>query len=170
MSVHLDEMRRLIDRAAIHDVHVRYFRGIDAADKAQVRRCFTDDVRASYDARASADGIEALMDNFLAFNNRASGQWLATTHFMGNLCFLRLDDDAAETEVYAIACLVRPGDPANTVTMRSLRYLDRLCRRAGEWRIQDRVHTLDWSSEVPATFAGAFASRITNTLPARAAG
>ena len=30
MSVHLDEMRRLIDRAAIHDVHVRYFRGIDA--------------------------------------------------------------------------------------------------------------------------------------------
>ena len=60
MSVHLDEMRRLIDRAAIHDVHVRYFRGIDAADKAQVRRCFTDDVRASYDARASVDGIEAV--------------------------------------------------------------------------------------------------------------
>jgi hypothetical protein len=161
------EIQRLIDRAAIHDLLMRYFRGIDSADREQVRGCFTDDVRADYDGRTFVDGIDALMDAFLAFRNRASGQWIATTHFMGNLSFLRLDDDSAETEAYAIAFLVTPGTPANRLAMRSLRYLDRLRKTAGTWRICDRVHTLDWSCEVPAASATSFSKRITQMPPAR---
>jgi len=161
------EIRRLIDRAAIRDLLMRYFRGIDSADPEQVRGCFTDDVRAAYEGRTFVDGIGALMSSFLAFKNKASGQWIATTHFMGNLSYLRLDDDIAETEAYAIAFLVTPGTAANVVAMRSLRYLDRLRKTAGAWRICDRVHTLDWSCEVPAAFAASFSARITRTLPAR---
>jgi hypothetical protein len=167
MDQHPVEIRRLIDRAAIHDLLMRYFRGIDSADPEQVRGCFTDDVRAAYDGRGFVDGIDALMRSFLAFKNRASGQWIATTHFMGNLSYLRLDDDGAETETYAIAFLVTPGAPANTVAMRSLRYLDRMRKTAGGWRIRDRVHTLDWSCEVPAAFAASFSQRVTRPLPAR---
>ena len=167
MKPHPSEIQRLIDRAAIQDVLTRYFRGIDSADPEEVRGCFTDDVRAAYDGRTFIDGIDALMNAFLAFRNKASGEWIATTHFMGNLSYVRLDDDIAETETYAIAFLVTPGAPADKVAMRSLRYLDRLRKAAGAWRICERVHTLDWSCEVPASAATSFSARITRTLPAR---
>jgi len=161
------DVQRLIDRAAIQDLHARYFRGIDAANRDEVRSCFTDDVRAAYDGRTFVHGIDALMEGFLTFRNRASGQWLATSHFMGNFGILSLDGDCAETEVYAIAFLVTPGSASNMVAMRSLRYLDRLIKSGGQWRIRDRVHTLDWSCEVPASHVGAFSTRIARPLPPR---
>jgi hypothetical protein len=161
------ELQRLLDRAAIHDLLVRYFQGIDAADPQQVRSCFTEDVRAGYDGRTSVNGIDALMGSFRAFRNRASGQWKATTHFMGNLSFKLLREDSAETEAYAFACLVTPGAASDRLTVRSLRYLDRLRKTNEGWRISDRVQTLDWSCEVPASFAAEFSSRITRTLPER---
>jgi hypothetical protein len=52
--------------------------------------------------------------------------------------------------------------------MRSLRYLDRLRRTQDGWRISDRIHTLDWSCQVPATFV-TVSKRITATLPERSA-
>ena len=161
------ELQRLLDRAAIYDLQVRYFQGIDAANAEQVRSCFTEDVRAGYDGRGSVDGIEALMGSFRAFKNRASGQWKATTHFFGNLSFKELRDDSAETQCYAFACLVTPGAASDRLTVRSLRYLDRLCKTNDGWRIRDRVQTLEWSCEMPASFAAAFAARITSTLPER---
>jgi hypothetical protein len=163
---HID-VQRLLDRAAIHDLLACYFQGIDAANPEQVRGCFTEDVRAAYDGRTFVDGIEALMGAFLAFKNKASGEWKATTHFMGNLSFGSLDGDSAETETYAIAFLVTPSAAGDRLTMRSLRYLDRLRKTDAGWRICDRIHTLDWSCEVPASSAGAMAHRLTATLPAR---
>jgi hypothetical protein len=167
MSERSTDLQQLLDRAAIHDVLVRYFQGIDAADPQQVRSCFTDDVRAAYDGRTSANGIEALMGSFFAFRNKASGEWKATTHFMGNLSFKLLRGDVAETEAYAFAFLVTPGEGSDQVTMRALRYLDRLRRTTEGWRICDRIHTLDWSCTVPASHAAAMSSRITHTLPER---
>jgi ketosteroid isomerase-like protein len=167
MTPHLDEIQRLIDRAAIQDVLARYFQGIDAADQDQVRSCFTDDIRAAYDNRGFVEGIEALMGSFLAFKNKASGAWKATSHFMGNLSFTSLQQELAETETYAIAFLTTPSATGDRVTMRSLRYLDRLRRTNDGWRISERVHTLDWSCEVPATFARAMSDRISATLPLR---
>jgi hypothetical protein len=51
--------------------------------------------------------------------------------------------------------------------MRSLRYLDRLRKTNDGWRICDRVQTLDWSCEAPATHATAMSARLTRTLPER---
>lgn len=167
MSQQLLDIQCLLDRAAIHDVLVRYFQGIDAANPDQVRSCFTDDVRAAYDGRTFVDGIDALMGSFLAFERKASGDWKATTHFMGNLSFNLLQNDIAETEAYAFAFLVTPSTPTDKVAMRSLRYLDRLRRTKDGWRISDRIHTLDWSCEVPATFAVAMSARKATTLPER---
>jgi hypothetical protein len=168
MSQQLVDLQRLLDRAAIHDVLVRYFQGIDAANPEQVRSCFTDDVRAAYDGRTFVDGIDALMGSFLAFKNKASGEWKATTHFMGNLSYKVLRDEVAETETCAFAFLVTPGTAGDQVAMRSLRYLDRLRRTKGGWRICDRIHTLDWSCTAPATFAAQMSTRIASTLAERA--
>jgi len=111
-------------------------------------------------------GIEALMASFLAFKNQHSGKWKVTTHFMGNLNFNMLDADVAETETNAIAFLVLTDQPVERVAMRSLRYLDRLIRTEDGWRISERMHTLDWSCQVPTTFAVTMAQRMT-TRPAR---
>ena len=161
MPQHRIDSQSLIDRAAIHDVLSRYFQGLDRGNPEQVRRCFTEDVQAWYDGRPPAQGIDAVMDAFLAFRNQKSGAWKITTHFMGNLNFNSLEGDIAETETNAIAFLVLPGAASDRVAMRSLRYLDRLRRVEDGWRICERMHTLDWSCEVPTDYAVTTAQRIT---------
>ena len=161
MPPHRIDTQCLLNRAAIHDVLTRYFQGIDRGKPDQVRSCFTEDVQAYYDGRAPVRGIDALMDSFLAFRKQAAGEWKITTHFMGNLNFNLLEGDVAETETNALTFLVLPGEPTDQVTIRSLRYVDRLRREEGGWRISERLHTLDWSCQVPATFAVTTAQRIT---------
>ena len=148
MSQHPKEIQTLLDRAAIHDVLSRYYQGLDQGNQDQVRRCFTEDVCAKFDDRPLAVGIDAVMEGFVVFRNHQSGAWKITTHFMGNLNYNLLDGDVAETETNAIAFLVLPDVPKEQVTMRSLRYLDRLRRTPDGWKICARQHTLDWSCHV----------------------
>ncbi len=165
------DLQNLIDRAAIHDVLARYFQGLDRGDQDQVRSCFTTDVQAWYDGRPPARGVEEVMAAFLAFANQKSGDWKITTHFMGNLNFNSLEQDIAEIETNAIAFLVLPGKDtpetpaAEHVAMRSLRYLDRLRRTPVGWKICERMHTLDWSCDVPTDFATTTAQRLTARPP-----
>jgi hypothetical protein len=154
-----DALQRLVARSDIHDVVARYFQGVDIGNREMVRSCFTPDVRAQYDKRPAAYGLEALMVQIPSFEKQASGAWTICTHFMGNLVFKRLSATEAETETNAFAFLVLPGAAIGTVSMRSLRYLDRLVPVDGGWKIAARVHTLDWSCEVPATFALTMAER-----------
>jgi hypothetical protein len=153
-------LQYLLDRAAIHDVLARYYQGLDQGNQAQVRSCFTEDIRAKFDDRPLAVGLDALMDNFFVFRNQQSGAWKITTHFMGNLNFNLLEGDVAETETNAIAFLVLPETPGERVTMRSLRYLDRLRRTPDGWRICERQHTLDWSCHVPTSYSLSISQRL----------
>jgi ketosteroid isomerase-like protein len=155
------DVQKLLDRAAIHDVIARYYQGLDRGNQEQVRNCFTEDVCAKFDERPPTRGIAALMDSFAVFTKQQSGEWKITTHFMGNLNFNLLDGDVAETETNAIAFLVLPGESAEQVTMRSLRYLDKLRRTKDGWRICERLHTLDWSCHVPTSFSLSVAQRLT---------
>ena len=166
MAQSSSEIQYLIDRAAIHDLLTRYFQGLDRGDPEQVRSCFTADVRAHYDKRTPTRGIEALIDSLQNFNKLREETMKITTHFMGNLNIGRLEGDVAETETNALALLVEPGNGADLVAVRSLRYLDRMRREKSGWRISDRIHTLDWSCQVPASFAITLAQRV-SALPAR---
>jgi hypothetical protein len=166
MTDRRNELQYLIDRTAIHDLLTRYFRGLDRCDAEQVRSCFTGDVRAHYDQRPPISGIEELMLSFRTFRRIKEGKMKVSTHFMGNLNIDSIEGDVARTETNAIAFLVEPGDPADLVSMRSLRYIDRLRRQSDGWRISDRIHTLDWSCQVDVNFATTLAQRVT-ALPSR---
>jgi ketosteroid isomerase-like protein len=157
------DLQYLADRAAIQDVLVRYFHGLDRCNREQVRSCFTDDVHVHYDERPPVSGIEAVMAHFRTFGRMEKGQMKATTHFMGNVNVNYVRGDVAETEMYAIAFLVEPTD---MVAMRSLRYIDRFRRDENGWRISDRVHTLDWACQMPANYAVTLAQRV-SALPDR---
>ena len=166
MAQHSAEMQYLIDRAAIQQLLARYFQGLDRSDAEQVRSCFTDDVRCHYDKRSPTRGIEELMGSLQNFNKLRAGTMKITTHFMGNFNLTLLQGDAAEAETNAIAFLVEPTNGVDVVAMRSLRYLDRMRRERDGWRISDRIHTLDWSCQVPANFALTLGQRI-SALPVR---
>jgi hypothetical protein len=162
------EIQYLMDRAAIQDLLARYFQGLDRGSPEQVRSCFTDDIQAHYDQRTPTRGIEALIDSLQNFNKLRDGTMRITTHFMGNLNIGLLRGDVAETETNALALLVEPGKDADLVSMRSLRYLDRMRRQENGWRISDRIHTLDWSCQMPTNFAITLAQRV-SALPERKA-
>ena len=169
MSQYQIDNQYLLDRMAIYDVVARYFHGIDCRNLDEVRSCFTEDVQAHYDERPAVRGINELVKTFRTFNRMEAVKRKITTHFMGNLNILLLEGDLAETETNAIAFLVQPHKPKDQVSIRSLRYLDRLRRVKDGWRISERIHTLDWSCQVPATFAITMAQRIT-ALPAHEPG
>ena len=166
MAQRSNEIQYLIDRAAIQDLLMRYFQGLDRCSPEQVRSCFTDDIQSHYDHRPPTRGIEELMAGFRTFKRMEEGKMKVTTHFMGNLNITLLEGDAAETETNALAFLVEPVAGAGLVSMRSLRYIDRMRRQENAWRISDRIHTLDWSCQVPANFAITLAQRV-SALPAR---
>ena len=176
MPPHRIDNQYLLDRAAIHDLHARYFQGLDRSKPEQVRSCFTQDVLAHYDGRSAlrpsgepVAGIDALMDSIITFKRQQSGEWKITTHFMGSINIDFIEGDLAETETYALAFLVLAGEPADQVVIRSLRYLDRLRRVDGGWRISERRHTLDWSCQVPTIFAVTMAQRV-STWPSGSPG
>jgi len=151
----------LAHRTAIHDVIARYFRGIDSGSKPLVRSCFTDDVQALYDGRQPEQGIEAVMGSLRTFQRIARGEMQITMHFMGNFNLVRLEEQSAETETYAIAFMVPPKAIADRMAVRGLRYIDQLRQSNSEWQIAQRRHTLDWSFEAPPTFASSLAQRMT---------
>ncbi|MGC4251930.1 MAG: nuclear transport factor 2 family protein [Sphingobium sp.] len=157
------DLQALADRAAIQDVLLRYFHAADRGDREAMRGCFTQDVRAHYDGRAAVEGVDALIEQIGLFRNLESGACRIATHFAGNLVFRALANGHAETETNAFAFLLDAS--GETVAVRSLRYLDRLRREQGQWRIAARIHTLDWSGEMPCTFARAFAAKV-NGFPA----
>ncbi len=155
------DLKKLTDRAAIHDVITRYFRGIDSGNKALVQSCFSDDVRVLYDGRSPEHGLEAVMSSLRTFQRIAKGEMQITMHFMGNFNLVRLDERSADTETYAIAFMVPPKHIADRMAIRGLRYIDRLRQDDEEWKIVQRRHTLDWSFEASPTFANSLMQRMT---------
>lgn len=150
----------LANRMAIQDVIARYFRGIDSGSKELVRSCFTEDAQVLYDGRRPESGIEAVMDSLRTFQRIAKGEMQITMHFMGNFNLLRLEEQVAEAETYAIAFMVPPRQISGQMAVRGLRYLDELRSTQGTWRIARRQHTLDWSYEATPTFASSLAQRL----------
>lgn len=132
------EVRELLDRAAIHDLLLRYARGVDRKDLALVASCFTPD--AAYEgALARGTGREAL-----ARLEQRLATWETTMHLMANQ-LIELAGDRAHSETYAIA--YHRGRGVELVV--GVRYLDDLVRRDGGWLICRRVVALDWQRETP---------------------
>lgn len=138
------QVRALADRQEIADVLVRYMAGIDAKDAAMVRSAFHPDAvdrHQGHDARS--------LDEFMAFLEPLLPQMGATAHYLGG-ALIELDGDEATARYPAIA-FHRLGEGAAAIdSIMGARVVDRLERRAGEWRIAHRVVTYDWNHDRPA--------------------
>jgi hypothetical protein len=141
MPISLEELSA---REEIRDVLIRYTRGIDRMDVELVRSCYHPDAHDDHGAyRGDVEG-------FLAWVQEALSFFESTMHFIGNQ-LVDVHGDHAHAESYCVAYHRRAasgGEPAYDLVT-ALRYVDRLDRRDGTWRIADRVCVFDWSRRDP---------------------
>ncbi len=127
-------LQDLVDRAAIHDVLLRYARGVDRRDLALVASCFRPD--AAYEGTLGhgtvADALAAL--------GPAMARYARTLHVLGNQT-IELAGDSAESETYALAHHVLVDGRHRVV---AIRYCDHLVRDGETWRIARRVVHREW--------------------------
>ena len=134
-----DRIGALLDKQDIQEALMRYSRGIDRADVAVLASAFHPDARVEMGPTVFESGPEAASRLIeLAASARSS------SHFLGNI-LIRLDGDSAFSETYFVASVAIDQDGQTSLRARGGRYLDRLERRAGQWRIADRTVVEDWA-------------------------
>jgi len=132
-------LRGLLDRQDIHDVLMRYCRGVDRGDTNLIASCYHPDAVDDHGAWV-ATGTEAPA----LIVSRMNSTPLPAMHFLGNI-HIELDGDTALVESYLQAVRLFDRDGKRWIRVRAGRYLDRFTRRAGEWRIAERVLVDDWN-------------------------
>ena len=130
-------VRELLDKQAIHEVVLRYCRGIDRMDRELVRSCYHADAE-DHHGRFHGD-----VDAFLDWVFELIVKYDSSMHFVGNI-LIEPRGDLARAETYGMA--FHRGDPEkpHRSLITGFRYIDRFERRAGDWRIAKRTATTEW--------------------------
>ncbi|MQY31120.1 nuclear transport factor 2 family protein [Nocardia aurantia] len=136
----LAKLTRLLDRQEIQDALTRFSRGMDRFDRDLFLSAFHDD--ATIAAGDFVGGPADLFDWASAMHE--AGQY-ATHHNLLNLT-VDIDGDTAHSELYYLF-VGRNRDDSNWIA--GGRYIDRLERRDGQWRIALRTNAIEWSGLVP---------------------
>lgn len=137
------ELKALFDKQAIHEVLLRYCRGIDRQDADLIRSAYHPDATDNHGLEAGGDAGELFL--------RHMQHCTRSLHFIANEN-IELDGDVAygETYYHAVNYTDREargaldskngGSAATATVVHSYgRYIDRLERRNGEWRIASRT-------------------------------
>jgi hypothetical protein len=129
----------LLAEAEIRDVHIRFCRANDRRDEALMRGCFHPD--------AVIELHEALdVDAFIALGRAVLGRYTVTWHNTGNQ-LVEVDGDAAWAEHYTISShrIAADAEGPERDFIAHGRYIDRMEKRGGEWRIAKRKMLLDYT-------------------------
>ena len=131
-------MDELLSEAAIRNIQICYCRAIDRMDFDLLRTCFHSDATADYGFFTGG------VDEFIAMAKDGLRSYVSTTHFTGNQ-LVEVNGDSAWAEHYTVATHRCPADENGPLRdfVTIVRYVDRLERREGNWRIAKRVLILD---------------------------
>jgi len=136
----LARLERLLDRQDVLDCLTRFSRGMDRFDRDLFLSAFHAD--AVIAAGEFVGGPEPLYD--WASDLHEKGQ-VATNHNLLNVT-CEIDGDTAHAETYYLF-VGRNRDGTNWIA--GGRYIDRLERRGGAWKIALRCNAIEWSGMVP---------------------
>jgi len=133
-------LEQLLDRQDILDCLIRFSRGMDRFDRELFLSAFHSD--AIIAAGPFVGGPVELYD----WASRLHEQGQAATHhnLLNHTC--DIDGDSAHTETYYLF-VGRNRDETNWIA--GGRYIDRLERRGGAWKIALRTNAIEWSGLVP---------------------
>ena len=140
MTSPADPVQLLVDRDEIHDLVMRYARGVDTRDMEAVRSCFAPDCDVSRWGPGMTDR-EAMIDYISGV-----GHFHTTMHMMGNQ-FVEVDGDAGQVDSYAM--LTHHSDDragrTHQMNMSASRYVERVARRDGRWVVTQRGGEPRWA-------------------------
>lgn len=131
----LRDVQHLNDRAAIQDCIARHARGHDRHDAELLTGAYHDDGVDEHGHAINPGPQYAGWANALHAASSSSHLHNITTQ----LC--EIDGDVANCESYVMVVLLAPD--TNTTTVMNGRYIDRLEKRDGDWRIALRRSTVD---------------------------
>ncbi len=150
------ELRRLRDRQEILDCINSYGRGLDRLDAELIRNAFHADAIDSHGAFVGG------MDEFVPFAIDVESKYRLTHHgITSHNC--EITGDQAHAESYVIFFVVT--QDSATVKAGGARYIDRLERKDGRWRIQIRRVLFDFTFQVP--FADTLGAAWNRDVPRR---
>lgn len=148
-----ERIQSVIDRQDIHDCLLRFCRGMDRFDRDLYLSAFHEDAEIA--AGPYVGDVPGCWD--WAKPMHESGQ-LLTHHLLLNH-HVDVDGETAHSECYyQFAARNHPWEEggAETVMLAGGRYIDRLERRDGMWKIALRTNIIEWSClqpSVPPPFA-----------------
>jgi hypothetical protein len=128
----------LADREAIRDVILRYARSVDRVDENLMRSVYWEDAVDDH------GNFQGKVSDFIAHVIPRLKTLDQTVHLIGNV-LIEIHGDAAAVESYFQAYHRHPnasGTPRDIVI--AGRYMDRMEKRGGEWRIAYREVIWDW--------------------------
>ncbi|MFM7404776.1 MAG: nuclear transport factor 2 family protein [Erythrobacter sp.] len=137
-------MIELADRLAIAETLALYCRGIDRCDPEQLAAAFTPDAQIDY-----GDGAKAISETIPGLL-MGLGNMRLTQHNISNTV-MRIDGETAKAETNCVAFHLIPTPEGEIELIVGGRYLDRLEKREGRWRISERLYLMDWNRTAPST-------------------
>lgn len=135
------ELADLLDRQAILDCLNRYNRGIDRCDEELLLSAYHADATECHGAFTGPPA------EFARSIRPAQDSWAGSQHHITNH-IVQIENDVANAETYFL--VVSQRNDEDTVSFVGGRYLDRLERRDGLWRIALRVVVIDLGARADA--------------------
>ena len=140
-------LEELSARAQIHDVLLRYCRGLDRVDMSLVRGAFFEDADIQFPASLHIGPVSGFLD----FLTAEMPRFKRTMHFLGNSLIEFEGPTIAHVETYLTAD--HQGTEAHHWKLDTVklwaRYLDRFELRDGVWLIARRQLITDWMYKYP---------------------
>ncbi|GAA4383004.1 hypothetical protein GCM10023088_49300 [Actinomadura verrucosospora] len=136
-------LRLLLDERDIARIVLQYAHGVDRGDVDLVASCYHP---GAYDDHGYASGT---VEEFTAaLRKRPSGQGVSQ-HLIGNV-LIDVRGGSAVSEAYFLCYMEGLGGSRAIapISMFGGRYVDRLEKRNGAWRILRRICVIDWSREL----------------------
>src|SRR5262249_15757964 len=126
------EVQELLDRQAIRDTIMRYCRGGDRCDPALISSAYHTDSTDEHGSKTFTGDVagEGIAD-------WVRGSSICSTHNITNQS-IHVDGDAAGCESYYAVWQLEEHDGEERTLQAIGRYIDRLERRNGEWKIAHR--------------------------------
>ncbi|WP_107982886.1 nuclear transport factor 2 family protein [Rhodococcus sp. OK519] len=128
------------DRQQIHDVVMRYCRGIDRLDFDLVRSAYHPDGVDHH------TGFEGTLDEYIAWvEPKLRARRGGTMHILGNH-LVELLGDTAISETYGTSVhWGEPADDARANFTSGVRFIDHMAWRDGRWAIAERWAAREWT-------------------------
>ena len=136
-------LRELKDKQEIHEVVLRYCRAADRCDLDLARSCYHEDATDNHGMYTGDSS------SFLSYAFDSLSTMVCTQHFVTNV-LIEINGDVAVSDAACLAFHRMPsGESGLADHWVGLRFLDRMERRNGPWKIAQRTIAYDWSRVDP---------------------